>query len=86
MKAYDTTDIRNIALVGHGDSGKTCLTSALLFASGAVNRMGKIEDGTSVTDFDDEEIARKISLQAALAHCEWNKKKINVVDTPPRPA
>jgi elongation factor G len=82
MKVFDTPDIRNIALVGHGDSGKTCLASALLFASGAVNRMGRIEDGTAVTDFDEEEISRKISLQAALAHLEWNKKKINLVDTP----
>jgi len=82
MKVYDTTDIRNIALVGHGDSGKTCLASALLFAANAVNRMGKIEDGTAVTDFDEEEISRKISLQAALAHVEWNKKKVNIVDTP----
>jgi elongation factor G len=82
MKVYDTSDIRDIALVGHGDAGKTCLASAMLFASGAVNRMGRIEDGTAITDFDDEEISRKISLQAALAHFEWKKKKINVVDTP----
>jgi elongation factor G len=82
MKVYDTTDIRNIALVGHGDSGKTCLASAMLFASGAVNRMGRIEDGTAITDFDEEEISRKISLQAALAHLEWSKKKVNIVDTP----
>jgi len=82
MKVYDTSDIRNIALVGHGDSGKTCLASAMLFTSGAVNRMGTIEDGTATTDFDEEEISRRISLQTALAHFEWKKKKINVVDTP----
>jgi elongation factor G len=82
MKVYDTAEIRNVALVGHGDSGKTSLVSAFLFASGAVNRLGKIEDGTTVTDFDDEEIARKISLQAALAHLEWKKTKVNLIDTP----
>ncbi len=82
MKVYDTPDIRNIALVGHGDSGKTSLTSAMLFAAGAVNRLGRIEDGTAVTDFDEEEISRKISLQTALAHLEWKKKKVNLIDTP----
>ena len=71
MTVYDTADIRNVALVGHGATGKTCLASAMLFTSGAVNRMGKIEDGTATTDFDEEEIARKISLQCALAHLEW---------------
>ena len=82
MKVYDTSDIRNIALVGHGAAGKTCLASAMLFASGAVNRMGKIEDGTATTDFDDEEISRKISLQTALARFEWKKHKVNLIDTP----
>jgi len=82
MKVYDTADIRNIALVGHGDCGKTTLASTMLFVSGAVNRLGHVEEGNTVTDFDDEEIDRKISLQTALAHTEWNKKKINILDTP----
>ena len=82
MKVYDTADIRNIALVGHGDCGKTTLASTMLFVSGAVNRLGHVEEGNTVTDFDDEEIERKISLQTALAHTEWNKKKINILDTP----
>jgi elongation factor G len=82
MKAYDTSDLRNIALIGHGDSGKTSLASALLFAAGAVTRFGRIEDGTTVTDFDEEEIERKISLQTALAHLEWRDKKVNLLDTP----
>ncbi len=82
MKVYDTSDIRNVALVGHGDSGKTSLVSALLFAAGAVNRLGRVEDGTTVTDYDDEEIERKISLQTSLAHAEWRGKKINLIDTP----
>ncbi len=82
MKVYDTPDIRNVALVGHGGSGKTSLTSAILFAAGAVNRLGRVDDGTTVTDFDEEEIARKISLQTALAHLEWKGKKVNLIDTP----
>lgn len=82
MKVYDTPDLRNLALVGHGDSGKTSLASALLFAAGAVNRLGRVEDGTTVTDFDDEEIDRKISLQTALAHLEWKDRKLNLLDTP----
>jgi len=82
MKAYDTADIRNVALVGHGGSGKTSLASAFLWVSGAVNRLGKVDDGTAITDFDDEEVARKISLQAALAHLDWKGKKVNLIDTP----
>ncbi len=82
MKVYDTPDLRNVLLVGHGGAGKTTLASAVLFAAGAVNRMGKVDDGSAVTDFDDEEIERKISLQAALAHAEWKGKKINVIDAP----
>jgi elongation factor G len=82
MKVYDTSDIRNVALIGHGDVGKTSLASALLFVAGAVTRLGKVEDGTTVTDFDDEEIERKISLQTAIAHLEWRGTKINLIDTP----
>ncbi len=82
MKIYDTASIRNVALVGHGGSGKTSLTSAILFDAGAVNRLGKVEEGTTVTDFDADEIARQISLSTALAHCEWNKTKLNLLDTP----
>jgi elongation factor G len=82
MKVYATPDIRNVALIGHGDSGKTSLTSALLYSAGAVNRLGKVDDGTAITDFDEEEIERKISLQVALGHAEWKSKKINLIDTP----
>jgi elongation factor G len=82
MKAYPTSEIRNVVLLGHGDTGKTSLCSAMLFASGAVNRFGKVDDGTSTTDFDEEEVDRKISLQTAIAHAEWNGKKINLIDTP----
>jgi elongation factor G len=82
MKIYDTAGIRNVAIVGHGGSGKTSLTSAMLFDAGAVNRLGKVEDGNTVTDFDADEIARQISLSTSLAHCEWNKTKLNLLDTP----
>ena len=82
MKVYDISDIRNVGLIGHGSSGKTSLTSALLFASGAVNRLGKVDQGTTVTDHDEEEIARKVTLSSALAHAEWKKTKINLIDTP----
>ena len=85
MRVYESDAIRNICLVGHGTSGKTSLTSALLFDSGAINRLGRVEDGNTVTDWEDEEIERKISISAALAHCEWNKKKINILDTPGYP-
>jgi len=82
MKVYDATTIRNVAVVGHGGSGKTQLVSALLFDAGMVNRLGKVDDGTTVTDYDDEEIARKHTLSASLAYAEWQKTKINLIDTP----
>ncbi len=82
MKIYEGENIRNIALVGHGDTGKTQLVSALLFTAGMVNRLGKVDDGTSVTDYDEEEIQRKFSISASLACAEWGKTKINFIDTP----
>jgi elongation factor G len=82
MKVYDAANIRNVALVGHSGSGKTQLASAALFDANAVNRLGKVDDGTTVTDFDEEEIARKHTLSASLAYAEWNKTKINIIDTP----
>src|SRR3954469_25217016 len=82
MKVYDAASIRNVALVGHSGSGKTQLASALLFDAGAVNRLGRVDEGSTVTDYDDEEIARKHTLSAALAYAEWNRHKINFIDTP----
>jgi len=82
MKVYDAAAIRNIALVGHTSSGKTQLASAMLSVSGMVNRFGKVDEGTTVTDYDEEEIARKHTLGDSLAFAEWNKNKINVIDTP----
>ncbi len=82
MKVYDAASIRNVALVGHSGSGKTQLASAILTDSNMVNRFGKVDDGTTVTDYDEEEIARKHTLSAGLAYAEWNKQKINLIDTP----
>src|ERR671914_637491 len=82
MKVYDAGSIRNVAVVGHGGCGKTQLVSAMLFAAGGVNRLGKVDDGSTITDFDEEEIARKHTLSSSLAHAEWQKTKINIIDTP----
>jgi len=82
MKVYDAQNLRNVAFVGHSGSGKTQLLSTLLFDAGAVNRLGRVDDGTSVTDYDEEAIARKHTLASGLACAEWNKVKINVIDTP----
>ncbi len=82
MKAYPTSKIRNVALVGHGHAGKTTLTEALLFVAGATTRTGRVEDGTTVTDFDPEEQKRTISVSLAVAPFEWDDHKITVIDTP----
>lgn len=82
MNVQNVADIRNIGIIGHGGSGKTSLVSAFLYSTETVNRLGKTADGTAVTDFDDEEIERQISLNASLCYLEYNKKKINIIDTP----
>ena len=82
MKVYAGSDIRNVVLAGHNDTGKTTLVSQLLFTSGATTRMGRIDDGTTVTDFDPDEIERKHSISAAIAYAEWKDCKINLLDTP----
>ena len=82
MKNYTIKNLRNIGLIGHGGSGKTSLIEALLFHTGNTDRLGKVEDGTTVTDFDPEEKKRKISLSAAIAPIEFNETKINLVDIP----
>lgn len=82
MKVYEGKDIRNIALVGHGNSGKTMLTAAILATSGATNRLTRPDEGNTLTDFDDEEVARKITISTSIAIAEWKKTKINILDTP----
>ncbi len=82
MKTYATQEIRNLGIVGHGDAGKTSLVAAMLFAAGATNRLGKVDEGTATTDFDDEEISRRISLNLGTAYAEYKNTKINFVDTP----
>lgn len=82
MKEYATENIRNVALVSHGGAGKTSLVEAMLFASGAVNRMGKVEDGNTISDFEDEEIRRTISLSTGVLPVEFNDIKLNILDTP----
>lgn len=82
VKVFPPEKIRNVALVGHSGSGKTTLAEALLYRAGTVNRLGTVEDGTAVTDFDPEEHARGMSLSLALAPFEWNGFKINLIDTP----
>ena len=82
MKVYQADQIRNVGVIGHGDSGKTSLVSALLHSAGAITRLGKVDDGTTTTDFDQEEIDRKITISSAIAYAEWKKNKINFIDTP----
>ena len=82
MKNYPTENIRNIVLVGHGGSGKTSLAEALIYTSGATTRMGKINEGNTVCDFDEEEIRKGISISTALAPIEWGGVKINILDAP----
>ena len=82
MAEFATTHIRNIALMGHGSEGKTTLTEAMLFAAGLIDRQGKVEDGTTVSDFDPEEKKRGFSISACYAPIAWGDKVINVIDVP----
>lgn len=82
MKNYPTAKIRNLALLGHGGSGKTALAEAVLYHAKAIDRMGKVTDGNTVMDFDPEEIRRNISINTSVATCEWKDTKLNLLDTP----
>ncbi|MFH1196503.1 MAG: elongation factor G [bacterium] len=82
MKEYTHEQIRNIAFIGHGGSGKTSLSELMLFTAGEINRIGKIDEGNTVSDYNSNEIERKISLMAAPLHLEWGNTKINFIDTP----
>jgi elongation factor G len=80
--AIEIGKIRNVGVVGHGGVGKTSLVEAMLFTAGAVNRLGRIEDGTTTCDFDPDEVKRQISINTAVAYCDWKGHRINLVDTP----
>jgi elongation factor G len=82
MKVYEGANVRNVAVIGHGHAGKTSLISAMLYTAGATQRQGRVDDGTATTDYDEEEIARKMSISASLAYAEWGNTKINFIDTP----
>jgi elongation factor G len=82
VKEYNIRQLRNVGLISHGGAGKTTLTEAMLFNSGATDRLGRVDDGSSVVDYDPDEIKRKITINAALAPCHWQKHKINLIDTP----
>ena len=82
MKVYEGVNIRNVVVVGHGDAGKTQLVSAMLHTAGSTQRLGRVDDGSTVTDYDEEEVQRSMSIALALAFAEWNKTKINFLDTP----
>jgi len=82
MKAFNTENIRNLAVIGHGDAGKTQLVSSLLYVAGATPRWGKVDEGSTVTDYDEDSIARKVSLNNNFAHLEYKDTKINLIDTP----
>jgi elongation factor G len=82
VKVYEGANVRNVVLVGHGDAGKTSLVSGMLYTAGATPRLGRVDDGSSITDFDEEEVARSMSISTALAYAEWGKTKINFLDTP----
>ena len=80
--SYSIDKIRNICLLGHGGNGKTSLAESMLFLTGATDRLGKASDGTTVSDFDAEEIRRKISIGDSAMYCDFNGVKINIIDTP----
>ena len=82
MRVYEASEIRNVALVGHGHAGKTSLAAGLLYTSGGTNRLTRADEGNTLTDYDEEEIQRKLTISTSLAYAEWKKSKINMLDTP----
>src|SRR6266540_440571 len=82
MKDYQPANIRNFAIVGHASSGKTMLSEAMLACAGVISRMGRIADGSTVSDYHVSEKQRQISVSASLMHLEWQGKKFNIIDTP----
>lgn len=82
MKDFKVNEIRNVGMVGHGGVGKTSLVEAVLYDVGVTNRMGRVDDGTTVSDHTDDEIQRKTSIGTSLLHLEWKNHKINLIDMP----
>src|SRR5665648_115651 len=82
MTVWDPAKIRNVAVLGHRGSGKTSLVEAVLFTSGAKNRLGTVTDGTATTDYDEDEVKRQMTIATGLAHVDWDKRKFNLLDTP----
>src|SRR5690242_19909181 len=82
MKFHESSDLRNVALIGHWHACETSLACALFYSAGATERLSLPDEGNAVTDFDEEEIARKISISSSVAAFEWQKTKFNLIDTP----
>jgi elongation factor G len=82
MANHEVAKIRNVAVIAHGGAGKTSLVEAMLFDAGMIDRLGNVQDGTTTTDFEPEEIDRKITISSSLAFCDWNKQRLNLIDTP----
>jgi elongation factor G len=82
LKEYESKDIRNVVLVSHGGTGKTSFAECLLHTAKATSRLGKVDDGTSILDYNDDEVARKITINLAVAHLEWKDVRVNIIDTP----
>ncbi len=82
MKSYQTSQLRNIGVVAHGSAGKTSLVEAMLFNTGAINRLGRVEDGTTTSDFHPEEVKKQVTIHTSLVPCEWKNTKLNILDTP----
>ena len=82
MKNYTVENLRNICIVGSGTTGKTQLAEAILFSAKTIDRLGMVESGNTVCDYNPDEIERKISINSSIAFCEWKDRKINIIDTP----
>ncbi|GAH58916.1 unnamed protein product, partial [marine sediment metagenome] len=82
MKQYGLENIRNSVLLSHAGAGKTSAAEAILFTAGAINRLGKVDDGSSTSDYDPDEVKRKISINLSLLPCQWREAKFNLIDTP----
>ena len=82
MQTYGLDSIHNVVLLSHGGAGKTSLSEAMLFTAGVINRLGKVDEGSTTSDYDPDEIKRKISINLSIIPFEWQKKKINILDAP----